>query len=229
MDSDRIGLTRRVFGSGLLGLGFAVARGDASAPAEIALPAAELAGGALLARTMQRRRSVRRWRQGPLELSQVALLLWAAQGVTDAAGLRTAPSAGALYPLEIDLVARRVEALATGLYRYLPVRHSLWRRAEGDRFPALAAAAHDQGWLAGCAALLAISAIERRTASKYGARAGRYVAIEVGCAAQNAYLAATALGLGTTLVGAFDEDRVARLLELEPGCRPLALLPVGRR
>lgn len=227
-------LTRRELGYALIGMGCALSavtsaeEGAVSGATRVALPPSRADAGPSLAVTLARRRSVRRWREAPLSLAEVGTLLWAAQGVTHADGRRSAPSAGALYPLELDLVAGRIEGLASGLYRYRPATHELASRTAGDRRAALGRAAHGQLWLARAPALVAISAVIARTAARYGARAERYVAIEVGHAAQNLYLQATALGLGTVEVGAFDDAEVARLLELETGCRPLALLPVGR-
>lgn len=227
-------LTRRALGCALVGVGCALsavasmAGSAVSDAARVRLPPTQPDAGASLGAALARRRSVRRWRDAPLSLAEVGALLWAAQGVTHADGRRSAPSAGALYPLELDLVAGRIEGLASGLFRYRPATHELASRTAGDRRAALGRAAHGQLWLARAPALVAISGVIARTAARYGARADRYVAIEVGHAAQNLYLQATALGLGTVEVGAFDDAEVARLLELEPGSRPLALLPVGR-
>ena len=175
------------------------------------------------------RRSIREYAPAPLDLAAAAQLLWAGQGVTGAGGGRTAPSAGALYPLEIHLVAGRVTDLAPGVYRYVPARHELVLVTSGDRRPALTDAALDQEWMATAPAIIAIAAVEARTARKYGERAERYVDMEVGHAVENIYLAATALGLGTCVVGAFDDGAVAQILGLPSGEAPRGLMPVGRR
>jgi len=222
--------TRREVATGSLLLSAAVpvvAAGTASE--SLALPRPVVSGGAPLHSTVARRRSRRRWTRGSLSQSEVAQLLWAAQGVTSTDGLRAAPSAGALYPLELDLASARVDGLAAGLYRYHPGLHRLLLRREGDLRSALARAAHGQEWLAEAAALLVLSGVVRRTAARYGGRAERYVAIEVGHAAQNVYLQATALELGTVVVGAFDDDRLASVLSLSAEERPWAILPIGRR
>jgi SagB-type dehydrogenase family enzyme len=176
------------------------------------------------------RRSVRSFAPGALALEQVAQLLWSAQGVT--AGLagsrRTAPSAGALYPLEVALVAGEVEGLSAGVYRYLPEGHALRPVLNGDLRAALAEAALGQSWIAGAACGLVLAAVYRRTTRKYGARGRRYVHMEAGHAAQNVYLQARALGLGTTMVGAFQDEKVQRLLGFEADEAPLCILPVGR-
>lgn len=196
--------------------------------APVRLPAPQQRGGMSLNEALGMRRSIREYAPAPLDLAAAAQLLWAAQGVTAADGGRTAPSAGALYPLEIHLVAGRVTDLAPGIYRYVPAHHELVLVSSGDRRAALADAALDQEWMATAPATIAIAAIEARTARKYGERADRYVNMEVGHAVENVYLAATALGLGTCMVGAFDDSAVARILGLPPGEEPLGLMPVGR-
>jgi len=193
----------------------------------VPLPEPELLSDTPLVEALQRRRSVRAYASRPLGLQQVAQLLWAAQGYNDAAGLRTAPSAGALYPLELLLVAGDVSTLESGLYRYRPADHSLELLQRGDLRAELARAAFSQRWLADSAALLVITAIYQRTTAKYGARGRRYVHIEVGHAAQNALLQAAALGLGAAVVGAFDDRAVSRLLQLPAAEQPLYLLPLG--
>lgn len=205
---------------------------DVHAPdrtAAVALPAPRLDGGVSLERALADRRSVREFARGALTLAQVAQLLWAAQGVTDRDGARTAPSAGALYPLELYLVAGEVRDLAPGVYRYVPGRHQLEPLAVGDVRHALCAAALAQECVAEGTVVFVFTAVERRTTRKYGPRGVRYVHIEVGHAAQNLALQVAALGLGSVTVGAFDDDAVARLLRLPKGEAPLYLMPVGLR
>lgn len=197
--------------------------------APVRLPAPAQSGGMTLNESLATRRSIREYAPAPLGLAAAAELLWAAQGVTEAGGGRTAPSAGALYPLEILLVAGEVTDLPAGVYRYAPARHEITLVASGDRRAALADAALDQEWMRAAPAIIAVTAVHARTARKYGARAERYVHIEVGHAVENIYLEATALGLGTCVVGAFDDDAVGRTLALPAGEAPLALMPVGRR
>lgn len=201
---------------------------DVATASAVPLPPPAENGGMALAEALARRRSRRRWSPEALRLAELGQLLWAAQGITSPAGLRSAPSAGALYPLEVDVAAARVDGLAAGLYRYLPRTHRLTRRDDADLRAELSRAAHGQEWIAQAAVVVVLSAVSRRTAGRYGARAERYVAIEVGHAAQNVYLQATALALGTVVVGAFDDARIAERLGLAAGEQPLALLPVGR-
>lgn len=178
---------------------------------------------------LAKRRSVRSYGPQALALSDVSQLLWAAQGVTQAGGLRTAPSAGALYPLELHVIVQRVDGLPTGVYRYAPSTHALEPGFTGSAVPSLLRAAGDQPAIARACLVLAIAAVHLRTSMKYGRRASRYVAFEAGAASQNVALQAASLGLGTVVIGAFDDHAVARALQLPPGQQPLALMPVGRR
>jgi SagB-type dehydrogenase family enzyme len=175
-----------------------------------------------------RRRSVRRYSRQPLTLDEVARLSWAAQGLTGPAGLRTAPSAGALYPLEVFVVAGSVAGLVPGTYRYSPERHALALGSPGDARHALAAAALDQECVEQAPAVLALAAVCARTTRKYGERGVRYLLMEAGHAAQNVCLQAVALGLGAVVVGAFDDDAVQRALGAARQEVPVCLLPVGR-
>jgi len=195
----------------------------------ITLPAPRLDGGAALEHALAERRSVREFASGALTLPQVAQLLWAAQGVTHGDGLRTAPSAGALYPLELYVVAGAVDKLAPGIYRYVPGKHKLEPVIIGDQRRPLCAAALAQECVAAGAVVFVFTAVERRTTRKYGPRGVRYVHMEAGHAAQNLALQATALGLGSVTVGAFDDAAVARLLHLPGDEAPLYLMPVGVR
>ena len=200
---------------------------ESMAMTRVQLPAPELYPQASLGEALQRRRSVRDYTGQSLSLQQVAQLLWAAQGSNHPTGLRTAPSAGALYPLDVLLVTGKVTGLDEGVYRYHPTQHALELHHRGDPRARLARAAYGQSWLAGAAAVLVVTASYERTTRKYGERGRRYVHIEVGHAAQNALLQAAALGLGAGVVGAFDDDAVARLLDLPASEHPLYLLPVG--
>jgi SagB-type dehydrogenase family enzyme len=195
----------------------------------VKLPAPSLKGSMTVEEALKQRRSVREFSTVALELAEVAQLLWAAQGATSPDGHRAAPSAGALYPLELYLVAGNVAGLPAGLYRYQSAAHELVRLSRGDLRQDLAAAARGQVSVRSAPAVLAIAGVYQRTAVKYGERAPRYVHIEVGHAAQNVYLQVQARGLATVIVGAFDDKRVQELLGLPGDQVPLALLPVGRR
>jgi SagB-type dehydrogenase family enzyme len=164
-----------------------------------------------------------------MTLPLVSQLLWAAQGVTDRRGFRTAPSAGALYPLEMLLVVGEVDGLQSGVYRYVPSRHALVSVVAGDVREALARAALGQSWVLRAPLSLVIAAVSDRVTSRYGHRGHQYVHFEVGHVAQNVYLQAVALGLATVAVGAFSDDGVSAACQLDQGEKPMYLLPVGRQ
>lgn len=182
----------------------------------------------LLEAALSARRSVREYAQAPLSLAEVSRLLWAAGGVVSSEGRRTIPSAGALYPLELHLVAGEVESLEPGRYRYRPEGHLLVAEEEGEMRAALCRACLGQECVRDCAAVVVIAAVALRTTARYGRRGLRYIDMEVGHAAQNVHLQAAADGLGTVVVGAFHDEEVRRLLGLSTGEAPLALMPVGR-
>ncbi len=196
--------------------------------AAVRLPEPRRDGAMSLEAALRARRSVRAFTRDSIALGDVAQLLWAAQGANRPDGGRTAPSAGATYPLEVLLLPVRVSGLAAGTYRYRSDGHVLQPVQPADAVPAFLASAARQPWIADAAALLVITGVGERTARRYGERAERYVAIEVGHAAQNVALQAAALGLGTTYVGAFSDSAVARILALPAGERAYAVLPVGR-
>ena len=168
------------------------------------------------------RRSIRECSDQPLTTADLGQLLWAAQGITSEHGFRTAPSAGALYPLEVYLVT------AEGVYSYEPGLHQLRLVKHGDARPALYEAALKQEPVLRAPAVFALAAVYARTAQKYGQeRSPRYVHLEAGHAAQNLLLQATALGLGAVPIGAFHDQEVQRALSMPADHQPLYLIPVG--
>jgi SagB-type dehydrogenase family enzyme len=195
----------------------------------IQLPRPRLKSGYSFEKVLGERRSVREYSSEALTLAHVSQLLWAAQGVTHTEGWRTAPSAGATFPLELYLVAGNVNGLAQGLYRYRADQHKLIQFVNKDLRADLAAAALGQEWMKGSAIIIVIAAVYDRATRKYGQRGIRYAHMEVGHAAQNVYLQAASLNLGTALVGAFDDKRVKEVLKLPSDEQPLGLMPVGGR
>lgn len=177
---------------------------------------------------LEKRRSIRNFSDRALKLQELTQLLWAAQGITNDRGFRTAPSAGALYPLEIFAVVEDVKGLGPGVYRYVPKNHSLERLKEGKLLSGLASAALGQRSVQAAAATLVVGGIYERTTQKYTEHGRRYVHIEVGHAAQNVYLQAESLGLGTVDVGAFQPDEVRDITDLPDRVRPLLLMPLGK-
>ncbi len=198
------------------------------AQVELKLPQPRLKSDVSLEETLLKRRSIRDYTGKPLTLHEVSQLLWAAQGITDPRGLRTAPSAGGTYPLETYLIVGDVEGLIPGVYRYDPGKHQLKRLISGDLRKELAVAALGQNWVREAAINIVFTAFYERTTKRYGERGIRYVHMEVGHAAQNVYLQATALGLGTMVVGAFYDDQVKAILHLPRDEEPLYIMPVGR-
>jgi SagB-type dehydrogenase family enzyme len=186
------------------------------------LPAPRTTGPLSLEEAIAQRRSVRAFSTDSLSDDELSQLLWAAQGETDPRGYRAAPSAGALYPLEIYLVTE------TGLLHYEPNSHSLTRLGEGDRREEVWRAGLEQDSLRDAPVVFVFTAVYERTARKYGARAERYVHLEAGHAAQNLLLEAVALDLGAVPIGAFDDRAVQVALSLPEDHEPLYLIPVGR-
>jgi len=190
-------------------------------PQEMTLPEPKLQGAFSLKETLAQRRSVRSFTEEELSLEEISQLLWAAQGLTAAWGGRTAPSAGALYPLEVYV------ATANGLYHYVPQGHEVIIESHDDLRQALWKAGLKQDAIRDAPAVFVIAAVYERTAKKYGDRAERYVKLEAGHACQNILLQAVALHLGAVPIGAFYDDQLQAALSLPPDHEPLYLIPVG--
>lgn len=189
----------------------------------IELPDPDIQGAIPLEQTLANRRSQRQFQTEPLSDSQLSQLLWSAQGVTHPSGYRTAPSAGALYPLEI------YAAMASGLYHYDPGTHTLVMIQEQDPRPSLHQAALRQNSVLEAPLVIIITADFARTAQKYGdARSPQYVYLEAGHAAQNILLQAVALELGAVPIGAFYDGQLLEALSLPSDLTPVYLIPVGR-
>lgn len=198
-------------------------------PAAIRLPEPRRSSEVSVEQSLLSRRSVRTYKDAPLAMSEIGQLLWAAQGITGSGRFRTAPSAGALYPLETYVVAGRVDGLAPGVYKYSPGRHELIPVTAGDLRNELADAGLGQESIEDGAIDIVFAVIYRRTTKKYGDRGVRYVHMEAGHAAQNVCLQATAMGLGTVTIGAFRDDAVKRILKMPDEEAPLYILPVGKK
>lgn len=203
---------------------------DVSSFAEsIDLPEPKYDSNTSIENALHERRSIRVYRDDePLTIFEASQLLWAAQGITNAQGSRTAPSAGALYPLEVYLVIGDVNNLSAGIYHYDPVMHELIKVNQEDKKAELSEAAFKQTTIEDCAILIVLSAVYERTTSKYGERGIRYVHMEAGHAAQNVCLQAVSLDLGTVTIGAFDDDAVRTTMNLSENEQPLYIIAVGR-
>ena len=194
----------------------------------IQLPQPRTDGDVSVEKALQSRRSVRSYKNVPLDLTEISQLVWSAQGVTRARGFRTAPSAGALYPLELYVIAGRVIDLPSAIYKYSPRTHELIEIIAGDLRSEFSRAALRQSAIKKAPAVLLFCAVYERTTGKYGRRGIRYVHMEVGHAAQNVCLQAIALGLQTAVIGAFRDDNVKQIAHLPAGEQPLYFVPVGR-
>jgi SagB-type dehydrogenase family enzyme len=188
----------------------------------MALPEPRVHGQLSLEEALAQRRSVRSFTEQELTLEEISQLLWAAQGLTADWGGRTAPSAGALYPLEVYVVT------PDGLYHYVPKGHKVIVESQDDLRRDLWEVALKQDAIRDAPAVFVMTAVYERTAGKYGQRAERYVRLEAGHACQNILLQAVALNLGAVPIGAFYDDQVQAVLSIPPDHEPLYLIPVGR-
>lgn len=182
--------------------------------------------GTSIEEALLNRRSAREFRDEPLTLGEVSQLLWAAQGITD--GGRTAPSAGALYPLEVYVVVGNVRSIAPGVYKYEPDGHELFKITDGDKRATLYDAALEQASVKSGAVDIVIAGVYERTTGKYGPSGVKYVHMEAGHAAQNVCLQAVSLHLGTVTIGAFFDDEVKKAIGMPEDERPIYIMPVGR-
>jgi len=200
-----------------------------------ALPAPETKGEMSVQEALANRRSERNFKDQELSLEELSQILWAAYGVTSPrpddpavrGGLRTAPSAGARYPLEVYAIVGKVVGIDPGVYKYDSAGHQIMMVVEGDMRKELSDAALSQNMVSQAPLTVFYSAITERTTERYGERGHGYVYIELGHSAQNVYLQAEALGLGTCAVGAFSEDALCRVLKVPDNETPLYLMPVG--
>jgi SagB-type dehydrogenase family enzyme len=174
--------------------------------------------GITVEEALVKRRSIREYTDKPLSLQEVSQLFFAAQGITGklyGTLLRTAPSAGALYPFEIYLIVNNVNATKRGIYHYSPLDHSIVLIKEGDFRKELMQASLSQEMMRDAGIVIVLSAIFDRMRSKYGERGYRYVYMEAGYISQNIYLQATSLGLGSVVVGAFIDKDINNLIGVD--------------
>ena len=184
----------------------------------VSLPQPTIKEGVGLWSLLNRRRSVREYADTPITVETLSQLLWATQGITATRGgfgFRTAPSAGALYPVETYLSIHRVERVEPGFYHYCPDNHQLELLKKGDFRQEVARGALDQAIAANAAVVFIWSGIFQRSKWKYLERAYRYVFLDAGHIAQNLALAAEALSLGSCQIGALYDDELNELLEFD--------------
>lgn len=194
----------------------------------IKLPEPKLTGNTPVEEAILKRRSVRDFLKKPLSLDDVSQLLWSAQGITDKQkGRRTAPSAGALYPLEVYITAGSITGLEQGIYKYIPHENELIKIASGDFRTELSKYSAQPSAIQTAPVTLVFSAVYSRTSVKYGSRAERYVHIETGHASQNVCLQVISLGLSTVTIGAFQDEQVKKTMNMQENEEPLYIMPVG--
>jgi len=194
----------------------------------ITLPEPRYDSDISLEESLLNRRSIRDYGNDPVTLQEVSQLLWAAQGVTDTSGHRTAPSAVALYPLSIYVIAGNVSEIVDGVYVYTPDNHSIKRIKNGDFRDELATAAMGQASIRQGAVSFVVTVDYGMVMSRFGDKGERFGTLEAGHAAQNLCLQATALDLGLVTAGAIYDDQVADVLDLPENLTPLYVIPVGR-
>jgi SagB-type dehydrogenase family enzyme len=228
----KVAIAVTVWGGSVASPGAGACLADECSPganaAAIQLPQPRLTSGTSVERAILERRSVRKFLDLPITLADLGQLLWAAQGVTSAKGLRAAPSAGALYPLETYVAAGKVTGLPAGIYRYLPKQHALVQVRPGDHRIALSVASLNEYRIREAPACLVFAADFARTTLKYGERGRQYVFMDEGHAGENVYLQAVALNLGTFMIGGLNHAAVAKTVCLPATQQPISVMPLGR-
>jgi len=188
-------------------------------------------------KAISQRRSRRIFLDDAISAEDLSQILWSAAGITKPIAhcsqtrmcLRAAPSAGAMYPLEIYVLAENVRGIEPGIYKYIPQEHKIIRVSDRDVKKDMTAAAQERQMISIAPACLFYSAVFSRTTSRYGSRGReKYVCMDLGHSAENVYLQAEALNLGTCAVGAFDDALVKEIMQLPPEEEPLYIMPIGK-
>jgi len=196
----------------------------------IKLPSKQLNEKTSLGYTLEKRGSCRYFDKGTLTLKDVSNILWVAQGVTDKQKnvRRTVASAGAVYPIELYVSVREegVHELQPGIYRYNSEEHNLQKIADSDITGKLSAACFNQKFIEQASFNILIASDNSKTEELYEERGDRYVFMEAGATTQNIYLEAVELNIGTVVIGAFDDQKVKELFEIDK-LMPVAIMPVG--
>jgi len=198
--------------------------------ATMKLPHEKTQGTVSVEQAISQRRTVRAFMSEPLDLHQLSQLLWTAQGITEKSGFkRSAPSAGALYPVDVYVVAGKdsVAKIEAGVYHYEPKGHMFSLVTRGDLRGALSRASLSQMWMAKAPVNIVITAEYNRVTVKYGKRGVRYAMIEAGHIGQNLFLQAEALGLKAGIVGAFHDNEIIRVMNIPSSHEPLLIMPIG--
>lgn len=212
-------------------LRFAVGKGNIDKQeAVMKLPQPKTEGTVSVEQAIKQRRTVRAFLQQALDLNQLSQLLWAAHGITENNGFkRAAPSAGALYPMDVYVVVGQnsVMQIEAGVYHYEPRGHFLSLIAKSDLRDVIVRASLSQAWIAKAPISFIITAEYKRVTVKYGKRGVRYAMIEAGHMGQNLFLQAGAMGFKAGIVGAFHDKELIDVMNIPLSHEPLLIMPVG--
>lgn len=195
---------------------------------KILLPSPKKKGIFSFEETLWKRKSRRQFKKRALTLEEVSQLLWAGQGIIDY-NRKTTPSAGAIYPCFLCLVNKNTKGLDPGIYRYKSQGHYLELVLEEEINTQLCRSCLNQNWIKEAGINIIIGAVFEKTINIYGKRGIRYVLMEAGHISQNIYLQAETLGLATVAVGAFEDEKIKKLLKFSVNEQPLYIMPVGKK
>lgn len=184
--------------------------------------------GKILEKTILERRSIREYSEEELSLYELSMILWAGNGITDERGLRSAPSAGGLYPIDMYIVPNRVENASCGLYKYIPGSHEIVLVEEGEFAEQMYQLSYEQEHVRNAAVVVVLVAVPERTTVKYGEEGKGYVFMEAGHIAENMLLEAVSLGLGAVPVGGFEKENMDDLFGLEENEDSIYMVLVGK-
>ncbi len=193
----------------------------------IVLPAPDFKGKTL-EDAIAERRSVRYYSSDEMTLEELSILLWAGNGITSSQGLRSAPSAGGLYPIDLYVVPNRVEGASCGIYRYDPQRNELLLETEGNFTERFYNISYGQSHVKNAAVLIVLVATPEKNTEKYGEEGRDFILIESGHIAQNILLEAVSLGLGAVPIGGFDKNRADELMKLDESRETIYLVAAGK-
>ncbi|HWQ18577.1 MAG TPA: SagB/ThcOx family dehydrogenase [Methanotrichaceae archaeon] len=199
-----------------------------SGSSEIKLNLPQTDSGMLLDKALLERRTIRTLKGDSLSLDEVSHLLWAAQGITDDKGHRTAGSAWDAYPLEVYVISGNVTNISAGVYHYLPKNNSLVQISAGDVRGGFvnSSVVKENGWISGAPVIFVMAAVFER--AKDRVMNDSPTIIELGMASQNLLLEVTSMGLGSTYVAGFNSTAAREFLGLQNGTEPIGLMPVGK-
>jgi SagB-type dehydrogenase family enzyme len=203
---------------------------QAGQEAVMKLPPPSRHGTVSIEQAIKQRRTIRSFTSRALSLNQLSQLLWSASGITEVNGYkRAAPSAGALYPMDLYVVVGQdcVPPMEAGVYHYRPGEHQLFEVLKGDMRSSVARASLSQMWMSDAPLTMVITAEYQRATVKYGQRGIKYALIEAGHMGQNIFLQAQSLDLEAGIVGAFHDAELVEVMNLPPAHEPILLMPVG--